>query len=336
MKPNLILVSLLLAVSSTFSQAQESTFTVTSAKTQSLFTLEGKVEAVQEATISAQTSGQIQAISFDVNDYVEQGAVIIQLRDRQQKAALEQAQAALTQAQAANTDAQAKLEQSTPLFAQGSLSKGQMDTIQANAKSSAAAVKAAKASLKQAQENYSYTQIKAPYSGIVKARLVEVGESVAPGTPLMTGLSLSKLRVTADIPQRFAPHIQDKSAFKVLHQAQVIEPQKVTVFPYADPNSHSFKVRVDINAEGSKLFPGMWVKLQVPMGEETTITVPSSALIRRGELSAVYVERDGEFHLRQVRPGKQRNDKLEVLAGLRDGEKIAIDAYAVMAQKERN
>jgi RND family efflux transporter MFP subunit len=300
-----------------------------------LFTLEAKVEAVHESTISAQTSGRIQSVAFDVNDYVEKGAIIVQLRDKQQRAALEQAQAGLVQAKAANLDAQSKLEQSTPLFKQGSISKGQFDTIQANAKSAAAAVKASQALLKQAKENMAYTQIRAPYSGIVKARMVEVGESVAPGTSIMTGLSLSKLRVTADIPQRLAPHLSDKKGFKVINQNDEITTEKVIIFPYADPNSHSFKVRVDINAPNSKLFPGMWVKLQVPTGEKTVINIPKTALIQKGELSAVYVQNKNGFSLRQVRVGNEQQGTLEILAGLRAGESIAINGYDIMAAQER-
>ena len=310
------------------------TYKVLSQSVEQSFTLEAKVEAVKEATISAQTSGRIQSISFDVNDYVEQGTVIVQLRDKQQKAALEQAKAGLQQAEAANTDAQSKLEQSTPLFKQGSLSKGQYDTIKANAKSASAMVKASKALLNQAKENYSYTQIRAPYSGIVKARLVEVGESVSPGTPLMTGLSLSKLRVTADIPQRFTPHLLDKSKFRIVTSAGMIEPEKVTFFPYADPNSHTFKVRVDINSEGSHLFPGMWVKLQAPMGERTMISIPQSALVQKGELSAVYVFHDNQYKLRQIRLGKINGTNIEVLSGLRDGEIISQNPYDIMAKQE--
>jgi len=298
------------------------------------YALEAKMEAVNESTLSAQTSGQIQSIAVDVNDYVQQGDIIIQLRDKQQRAALEQAEAGLSQAVASNTDAQSKLEQSTPLLAQGSISKGMFDTIRANSLSSAAAVVASKALLKQAKEQLSYTQIKAPYSGIVKSRLVQVGESVNPGTPLMVGLSLANLRAIADIPQRFAPNLGDKQLFQVVTQNKIIPAQKVTVFPYANTNSHSFKVRVDINAEGSQLFPGMWVKLNIPMGEKQALRVPKSAVMQKGELSSVYVKTDTGFKLRQVRLGETVNDDISILAGLRDGESIAMDAYAHMETLE--
>lgn len=298
------------------------------------FALEAKMEAVNESTLSAQTSGRIQAINVDVNDYVKQGDIIIQLRDKQQRAAVEQAQAGLTQAKAANVDAQSKLKQSRPLYKQGSISKGTFDTIKANSQSAAATVIANTALLKQATEQLSYTQVRAPYSGIVKSRLVEAGESVNPGTPLIVGLSLAKLRAVADIPQRFAPNIGNKSEFQVVNLDQTFKAEKVTVFPYADANSHSFKVRVDINAEGSKLFPGMWVKLNIPMGKKKALLIPKTAVMQKGELSGVYVKADTGFKLRQVRLGETHSDQINILAGLRDGETIASDAYAQMEKQE--
>ena len=327
------------ALASFNTASAETLFTAQSQAYANWYALEAKMEAVNESTLSAQTSGRIQAINVDVNDYVAQGDIIIQLRDKQQRAAVEQAQAGLTQAKANNTDAQSKLEQSEPLYKQGSISKGQFDTIQANSQSAAAAVIASKALLKQAKEQLSYTQIRAPYSGIVKSRLVEVGESVNPGTPLMVGLSLAKLRAVADIPQRFAPNISDKENFQVVvpatnGQTKTIKAEKVTVFPYADANSHSFKVRVDINAEGSKLFPGMWVKLNVPMGEKVALRVPATAVMQQNELSSVYVNTQNGFKLRQVRVGETIGDQVSILAGLRNGEEIATDAYAQMEKQE--
>jgi len=329
---------LLIPVLSLPSWANDSTIIVEKQNYPNWYALEARMEAVNEATISAQTSGRIQSIAFDVNDYVEKDSIIIQLKNTQQKAAMEQAQAGLKQAMAANQDAQSQLNRSTPLFQQGSVSQRQYDSIKAAAKSAAARVEAAQAQLAQAKEQLSYTQIRAPYSGIVKDRLVEVGESVNPGTPLMTGLSLAKLRAVADIPQRFSPHMSDQSQFKVVYQHQgsqtQLDAERVTLFPYADPNSHSFRVRVEVNAEGSHLFPGMWVKLHIPMGEIEALRVPKSSIVQKGDLSAVYIKTDNGFRLRQVRLGNEHGENIDVLSGIRSGEEIAADPYSVMAKKE--
>lgn len=320
------------------SSPSNGSITVTTNSYPNWFALEAQMEAINEATISAQTSGRVQSIEVDVNDYVNQGDLIIQLRNKQQKASVSQAKAGLNQAQAANTDAQAQLKRATPLFKQGSVSQGQYDSIKANAKAAAAQVKAAQAILDQAQEQLSYTEIRAPYAGIVKDRLVQVGESVNPGTPLMTGLSLNELRAVAHLPQRFITKVNSQSQLKVKHGDKTLDGKKVTVFPFADSNSHSFKIRVDVNAEGAQLFPGMRVKLMVPMGDTQAIRVPASSIIRQGEVSYVYVKNENGYSLRQVRLGNEHQAedsvKVNVLAGLNNGETIAQDAYAVMAAQE--
>lgn len=308
----------------------------------SWFALEAKIEAVNEATISAQTSGRVQSIEVDINDYVEKGDIIIQLRNKQQMATVAQAKAGLTQAQAASNDAQSQLRRATPLFKQGSLSQGEFDTIKTTAQSIAAQVKAARALLDQAQEQLSYTEIRAPYAGIVKARLVEVGETVNPGTPLMTGLSLNKLRAVAYLPQRFITQVNQQSDLKVAHNGKLLSTDKVTIFPFADANSHSFKIRVDVNSENAGLFPGMWVKLMVPMGTTSAIRIPKSAILRKGEVSYVYVKKASQYVLRQVRLGEQHlantenrsQVSVDILAGLNDGDHIALDAQAILATQE--
>ena len=308
--------------------------TVQAIPTTQWFELEAIIEAVNQATISAQTSGRIKHIGFDVNDYVEQGQIVVQLIDKEQRAALRQSQAQVAQTQAQNKDAQLALKRAKKLHKQGSLSQGQLDSAQAQAKSAAAAVKAAVALRDRAQEQLSYTQIRAPYSGIVKNRHVEVGEMVNPGKPVMTGLSLSKLRAVADVPQRFAPQLKKQQDFQVLANGETLPAEKVVVFPYGDPRSHTFKVRVDINAEGKSIFPGMWVKLQIPTGSDDLILIPNSAIIQKGELASVFVKRDQGYDLRQVRLGQRYDNQIEVLSGLRIGETVSVNGYKTLAAQE--
>lgn len=296
------------------------------------YPLEATLEAVNQSTIAAQTPGTVKEIRFDVNDRVEQGALLIRIDDTQQRAAVMQAQANLAQARAQNDDAQALLRRNSRLFAQGTLSQGELDSTKARAKSAAATVNAAQAALQQANEQLAYTRVSAPYSGIVKARHVEIGETVAPGTPLMTGLSLQRLRAVADVPQRLAPHTITKEHVSIAINGQTLTPQSVTVFPYADPQHRSVRLRADLPATQSGLMPGMWATVIITQGQRPAIVVPESAVIRRSELSAVYVQHHGKALLRQVRVGNpQANQQLEILSGLNAGDVIYIDGYGQLA-----
>lgn len=294
------------------------------------FDLEATLEPVNQSTVSAQTSGAIKEINVDVNDRVEAGALLIRIDDTQQKAQLEQAKANVAQAEAQNKDAQLALERTQRLRKQGSASQGELDSADARAKSTAAGVAAAKAALQQAEEQLAYTQVKAPYGGIVKARHVELGELVNPGQPLMTGMALEPLRAIADMPQRVASQYQNADQMKILLNEQEITPSSVLVFPYADEQHHSVRVRAELPAtEG--LFPGQWAKLRVQTGERESILVPQAAVLKRSELASIYVLVKGQPKLRQVRVGNTFGEQIEILAGLKAGDTIVTDALAQLA-----
>jgi RND family efflux transporter MFP subunit len=300
------------------------------------FDLEATLEAVHESTISAQTSGAIKVVHYDVNDQVEAGALLMEIDDTQQQAALQQARANLAQAQAQNEDAQVLLQRNERLYKQGTLSKGEMDSTTARAKSAAAAVKAAEAALTQAKEQLTYTKVRAPYSGLVKARHVEMGELVNPGQPLMTGLSLDKLRAVADAPQRIASQYRDASQISVQLENSSITPDSVVLYPYADASHHSVRLRANLPAgataaDNRPLYPGQWTKIRVQTGERQALLVPESAILRRSELTSVYVMDDGQPELRQVRTGSSYNGMIEILSGVRAGAQVVNDALAQLA-----
>lgn len=295
------------------------------------FDLEATLEAVNESTVSAQTSGAVKNIFFDVNDQVEAGSLLVSINDTQQQAGLQQALANLEQAKAQNEDAQVLLKRNKRLFDQQTLSQGEYDSTVARAKSAAAAVKAAEAGLKQAKEQLAYTQVKAPFSGIVKARHMEIGELVSPGQPLMTGLALTPLRAVADLPQRVAKDYKSKEQLKILVGNDSISPESTTLFPYADARHHSVRLRALLPTTDTVLYPGQWAKLRIQTGERDGILVPSTAILQRGELAGVYVLIDGQPRLRQVRVGEDLNGQTEILAGLQAGDEIIVDALAQLA-----
>lgn len=300
------------------------------------FDLEATLEAVNESTISAQTSGAIKAVYYDVNDRVEAGALLLEIVDTQQQAALQQSNANLAQAKAQNEDAQVLLQRNERLYKQGTLSKGEMDSTTARAKSAAAAVKAAEAALAQAREQLTYTKVRAPYAGLVKARLVEIGELVNPGQPLMSGLSLDKLRAVADAPQRIAAQYRSADQIQVQLDDKSIRPESVVLYPYADATHHSVRLRANLpagatGANDAPLFPGQWTKIRVQTGERQALLVPESAVLRRSELTSVYVMDDGQPELRQVRAGNRYNGMVEILSGLKAGDQIATNALNQLA-----
>jgi len=361
--------------------------------------LDGQIEAVNKSTISAQTSGVISKLNYDVGDFVKKGSEIARISSRNQKAGLQEAQASVGQAKAAVSRAQAAVSQANASISQAAatvsqaqaalretqasytearlefnrikqiyqkrlIAKSQYDKANSAVKSAAARVDAAKANLtatkaaynaaksglasaksglaaaksgfnaskaglSKAGEQLGYTQLLAPYSGIVIERHVELGEVVAAGKPIMTGISLAKMRATASIPQRLILAVRKyKSARIYLDDAAVGIPAKsITIFPYADPATNGFKVRVALKSGIQGLFPGVFVKIGFETGESTHLVIPQNAIAYRGEVTAVYVvDKDGMPHFRQVRLGKKTADgKIQITAGLDNAEEVALD-----------
>ena len=293
---------------------------------------DGTVEAVHQATVSAQTSGRITEINFDVDDFVKQGEVLLRFRDTEQRARLDAAQASLREAQARFAQAQKEYDRIKNIFARKLVSKAAMDNATAELRAARARLEAGQANVKQAQEQLDHTVVRAPYSGIVVKRQVEVGETANVGQPLMTGLSLEHLRATVALPQSFIQKVRDnRHAYVVLpgQDGKRLDAQSLVIFPYADSSSHTFKVRVELPPGLQGLYPGMLIKIAFVTGRDKQLVVPASAVVHRGEVTGVYVvSGDGDVALRQIRIGRRVGDLIEVLAGLDAGEQVALDPIA--------
>jgi RND family efflux transporter MFP subunit len=211
------------------------------------------------------------------------------------------------------------------------VARAQMDQAAAERDAAVARLAAARAALVSAEEGVAYTEVRAPYAGVVTARLVRVGESVSPGTPLMSGMSLEKLRVTVAIPQSLVAQVRKLGKAAVYVDGRRIEATQVTIFPEADPATNTVRARVELPPDAGDLYPGMFVKVGLVTGEGARMMVPASAVVRRSEVTAVYVvDGDGRVSLRQVRLGGAHGDRLEILAGLGAGERVALDPVAAL------
>jgi RND family efflux transporter MFP subunit len=291
--------------------------------------LDGTVEAVNQSTVSAQTAGRVTGIYFDVNDVVPAGALIISIRSTEQAAGLTQAQAALKEATAREAEAQVRYERIRDMYQRKVVAKATYDEASAGRDAAVARLIAARAGLEAAREGVSYTEIRAPYAGVVTQKHVQVGESVAPGTPLMTGASLDALRVVAEVPQSVIGQVRTARKAAVYVDGRRIESAGLTIFPAAQPETNTFRARIELPKDVKGLAPGMFVKVGLVTGEAERLLVPRSAIVERSEMRGVYVVApDGRVALRQVRLGHARGDRVEILAGLVAGERVALDPAA--------
>ena len=311
----------------------ESAVVVSSAVPRETF-FDGVVEAVNQSTVSAQTSGRVLEMPVDVGDQVEKGALILRFTDTEQKARAAAAESALQEAQARLAETQLEFDRTREIYARKLIAKAQYDRARADLEAARARTAAAQATLEGVQEDLANTVIRAPYAGIVVARHVQIGETVGVGTPLITGVSLEHLRVQVDVPHQHIGMLRKhRQARVLLPDGRSIAAEELRIAPNADPATHTFRVLITVSQGEYGVYPGMLLKVAFVTGAEERLLLPAAALVRRGEIDAAYVvEDDGRIAFRYLRLGTPAADgRVPVLAGLVAGERIAIDPLAALA-----
>lgn len=293
------------------------------------YSADGIVEAVRQSTVSAQIGGRVKEILFDVGDTVKKGQLILRIDEREAAQVLAGSQAQVMQAQANMQNARANYERAKQLFSQKFISQAGLDKAQADYQVALAQAAASSAGAGQAGIAHGYTSVVAPYGGVVASRQVEVGEMVMPGKPLMTGFDPAEMRVIVSVPQYKLSDIgaRPEVSVEVPSLQRWIEAASVTVQPLADARTHSTQVRINLPANEAGIYPGMFVRTHFTIGKAKKLVIPAEAVLRRSEVVAVYVVDDkGGAKLRQVRVGDVNGEGVvEVLAGLKPGEKVALE-----------
>lgn len=305
---------------------------------------DGVVEAVRQTAVAAQVAGALVALDVKVGDAVKAGQVLarIDAQAANQNAAASDAQ---VQAARASLDLATKdIERQRQLLQKSYISQAAFERAEAQFKSTRAQVAAQLAQAGATRAQSGLFTVRAPYAGIVSDMPVALGDMAMPGRTLLTLYDPAALRVTVAVPQSAAAGLAGNAAIKVQFPGQPadrawVTPSRATVLPTADPGTHTVQLRLDLQppvagaaaALAPQLSPGMFARAWLPMAADGPVhlDVPARAVVRRAELTAVYVVvTAGRPVLRQVRLGPARNDRVEILSGLSAGERVALDPQA--------
>jgi len=177
-----------------------------------------------------------------------------------------------------------------------------------------------------------FFSVKAPYDGVVSEVPVALGDMAMPGRPLVRLHDPKTFRVTAPVPLALAPALQGAAALDVELAAQriTVPGAAVQMLPAVDAATHTAQARIAL-PQTRGLAPGMFARVWLPASAAgpQRLVVPSAALVRRAELTGVYVLGEaGRPLLRQVRAGRTDGGWVEILSGVRPGDKVATDPQA--------
>ncbi|MDR9438620.1 MAG: efflux RND transporter periplasmic adaptor subunit [Halomonas sp.] len=298
--------------------------------------LDGLVEAVEHTTVSSQTRGRVVELPFEVGDSITAGAEILRLEDSEQRARLAQVRASLEQAEADLVDARQRFERIRAIRDQNLASEQAFDQARNRLDAARARRERSLAGVSEAEQQLTYTRVRAERDGVFTRRHVEPGEAVRPGQPLFDTLALAPLRVEAALPRRYLAHVRETPDIRVSHpEGQPLETGTLTLYPRADPASDTVRLRLRLASPGPEVLPGMLAKVAVVVSRRDALWIPAESLIQRSELRAVFVLDDEDRpRLRQVRVGIEQDGRLEVLAGLDAGERILANPDAVASPED--
>lgn len=297
------------------------------------FEFDGVVEPVKQSTVSAQASGRIVQLAVVAGDRVRAGQLLATIDDRESQAGLQRSDAQVAQADAELRNAEANARRTRELQAKGFVSNAALDTAEASLKAAQAARDQAVAGRRQSALAQGFTRVTAPYDGWVRETLAQAGDLAVPGKPILTLYAPLPLRAVVHVPLSRGPVARDAAEIEVRVPSgngspTWIKPVAREVLPAADAVAQTVEWRLELPPSvAGRLAAGQQVRVRFSGGAAVRTLVPPTAILRRGELTAVYVaSREGTFVLKAVRLGPDHGDAgVEVVAGLRPDEQVAVD-----------
>jgi RND family efflux transporter MFP subunit len=283
----------------------------------------GVAEPVRRATLSTRLSGAVTAVLVQEGARVRQGQVLARIDDRDLRARQTQVEAGIAEADAVHRDAQVQTRRMQALYADSAATRVQLDAAETGLARAEAAARAARASAVELEATRAYAEVRAPFAGVVTRRLVDPGAFVAPGAPIVAVEDAGRLRISVTVSPETAGRLQPGDRVRGTIERAAVEAVVEGVVP-AVGALYTVNAMVD-NARGLYA-PGAAATLRLPQGEHRGLLVPAEALIREGDLLGVRVQSDGGTELRWVRAGRVSDGTVEVLSGLRSGERVLIPA----------
>lgn len=310
---------------------------------------DGVVEAVRQTTIAAQVPGAVVELAVKAGERVQAGQLLLRIdaRSADQSAAAVDAQ--VQAARAALDVATREYTRQQKLREKQYISQAALDQAEAQFKATRAQVAAQVAQAGAARTQTGLHTVRAPYAGVVSEVPVQLGDMAMPGRALVTLYDPSALRVTAAVPQSLLGAAQSAPSEAVRIELpglagaqQWPAVARVQVLPTVDAATHTVQVRADLAQGLDGVAPGMFARLWLPIASQSAtaagqrVSVPLSAIVRRAEMTGVYVQgQGGKPLLRQVRLGRVEGDRVEVLTGVAPGEPVVVDPQAAVRAKSQ-
>lgn len=291
----------------------------------------GTVASARRTAVASRVLARIERITVRAGSVVQEGDLLVVLDDRDLRARAGEVEEQLRAARARLELAEISHRRAEELYRQGVGTKQRLDQATSELQSARAAVRALERSLEEARAALSHTRIHAPVSGRVVDRLAEPGDTAVPGQPLLRIYDPTLLRVEVPVRESLAVDLRlgQELPVEVPALEARLEGTVDELVPFAEPGARTLLVKVRLPRTESRLVAGMYARVGVPAGTLRRVVVPAAAVAEIGQLEFVEVVADGEaLERRLVTTGERLGDEVEVLSGLREGERVLLRAAA--------
>lgn len=283
--------------------------------------LPAEVRPFIEAPIYARASGFLTKWNVDIGGHVEAGQLLAQIDTPELEQQLSAARADLIQAQAAESLAQITADRWATLLKTSSVSEQENAEKQADLKLKLAAVDTAKANVRRLEDLQSFTKVTAPFSGILTARLIDIGDLISSGKELFRLADTTKLRVFVRVPQTATPGIAtgvDAVLMVPELPGRKFTAKVVRTSGAIDANSRTLLTELEVDNSKGEILSGSYAQVSfADIKQEPPLVLPSTALLFRAEgLQAGVVGPDGKVDLHNITIGRDFGRTVEVLTGV--------------------
>ena len=304
---------------------------------------QGTLFPKEQAVVAAEVSGAVTEVLADLGDQVKPGQVLLRIDDREYQLRMDSAQAQLAQVQARLANAQANFDRSKALNEAQLISTQEFDRSSAELRVAQADTDAAGKQLGLMRKKLGDTYIRAPFAGSVQKRMVSLGEHVAEGMALYELIATDPIKLRAQIPERFVPLATVGLGLDLTVDAragQTFHGKITRIAPALDENSRTLLVEAEVPNSDGQLKPGYFAHVTLNLGHDRALFIPQSAVLRYAGVARIFVLESGVVKSREVVTGATDGDQVEVISGLKAGERVAIsdvdrlsDGTAVVAKE---
>ncbi|RSK40357.1 efflux RND transporter periplasmic adaptor subunit [Mangrovimonas spongiae] len=292
----------------------------------------GKIQAENSANLSTRMMGYVNSVPVNVGDKVSKGQLLVAINNADLQAQKAQVDANITKATAAFNNAKKDYERFKALFAQNSASQKEMDDMTANYEMAKAGLEAAKQMKNEINAQFAYTNITAPFSGVITSKTVKKGDMANPGQPLISIEAPGYFEVIAMVPETEIADIKKDTKVDVNVKSinQTISGTVTEVSTSAAQTGGQYLVKITLDKTDANILSGMFTTVQFPVerkAETAMVLIPKEAIITNGQLSGVYtVSQSNTAILRWLRLGRTFGNEVEVLSGLNANENYIVSA----------